>query len=90
VPGIRGDVDAVAFVGDSQPTRALMPRIEHLPLASVIRLAELPQTDAELPSADTAPATTMQGPVLRSEAPSIWAGIAVAVLVWRWLVAAAA
>lgn len=39
LPGVRGRIDAVAFVGDSEPSRFMLPEMEQLPLPKVRRLA---------------------------------------------------
>ncbi|MBX3030949.1 MAG: hypothetical protein KF809_12375 [Chloroflexi bacterium] len=78
VPGIRGRIGPVAFVDDSRPDRDLAPRIEQLPLARIIELAELPRTDAQ-PGIGTQPSA---GPDTRL-AVIVLATIAAMLVTWQ-------
>jgi hypothetical protein len=58
LPGVDHPITAVAYLAPSRPDPDLLPQMERLTVAQVRAIAALPQTDAALPPAPTAPAPT--------------------------------
>lgn len=70
--GVPGRIDAVAFVGDSKPSRFYLPGMEQLPLTKVRRLAGR----AADGSTSSSPRGPSEGPISRAVvkrvAPGVW------------------